>query len=1001
VGGAKFAIALLITHLIFLACLTPLAAPAGEEFPAFPFPPYDIQLGFMRALYRALEEGGVGLFESPTGEGAGLSLAVLRTIHCAPRAHRYACRDPAGTGKTLSLICGSLQWLQDHRAREAAAAAAAQAVAQAAAAAEDEDVPAWMRDFASQQASQREAERAERRARRLAKARAKLGPPLRQPPRGQQPASLAAAAAQASQDPDAEFLVDEYVSADEGGGGGPGAGAKRPLSLAPLSDSEAGGSGSGGGEEEEEDDEEEGPRKVQIIFCSRTHSQLTQFVGELHRTPFADSMALVALGSRRALCVNDAVLRLSAPALINERCLELQKPASAAAKRAAAAAADGAAAAADGAAAAAAGGGPRPRKAASGRCPFLAAGSQAAATTRDMILAHPLDIEELAKLGRRRGTCPYYAARRAVGQADVVLAPYSALLVADTRRALGLRVEGSVVVVDEGHNLGEWPPPRVCCRVCARKKRGVACCLVLVFFSAAGVVGFGTSVGKKGAMCASTKQTGPECARFLVLTFFSCAAPGAVDAINSSRSAALTAATAAAAARQLAAYFDRFRTRLAPGNARNIQSLLRVAEALARAAAPPAPAPAAPPAAAAAPPPGGRALTVNDFLFSTGLDNVNMFRLVGYVRESKAVFKIAGFCQAAAQREASDGGGGGGGGGVALGGRRIAAEGAPAAEGSTGALHALVAFLQALTNNDADGRVIIDPGAATLKFVLLNAAAHFAAVVASARAVVLASGTLAPLDAVLPLFASTPEDRIHRFACGHVVGRERLLALALGSGPGGAPLDFRHASRGAPATMDELGRVVANVCGGAPGGVVVFFPSFAYADAVHARWGATGALAALGARKRVFREPRGAGEVEATLAAYGRCIEEAQQAQQAQGGGRRGGGGGGGAVLLCVVGGKLAEGINFGDALGRVVLVVGLPYPNAGDPELQERLRYIDRAAGGGGVPPGTGDGNGNGGGPASREHYLNLCMKAVNQCVGRVIRHQGDYAAILLLDAR
>ena len=41
------------------------------------------------------------------------------------------------------------------------------------------------------------------------------------------------------------------------------------------------------------------------------------------------------------------------------------------------------------------------------------------------------------------------------------------------------------------------------------------------------------------------------------------------------------------------------------------------------------------------------------------------------------------------------------------------------------ALHALVAFMAALNNADADGRIILDPAAGTLKFLLLNAAAHF------------------------------------------------------------------------------------------------------------------------------------------------------------------------------------------------------------------------------------------------------------------------------------
>lgn len=98
-----------------------------------------------------------------------------------------------------------------------------------------------------------------------------------------------------------------------------------------------------------------------------------------------------------------------------------------------------------------------------------------------------------------------------------------------------------------------------------------------------------------------------------------------------------------------------------------------------------------------------------------------------------------------------------------------------------------------------------------------------------------------------------------------------------------------------------------------------------------------------------------------------------------------------GALLLAVIGGSLSEGINFADRLGRGIVVVGLPFPNARSPELKAKLEYIEQRSP---LPPAERA-------AASREFYTNICMRAVNQSIGRAIRHKDDYAAIMLLDRR
>lgn len=144
--------------------------------------------------------------------------------------------------------------------------------------------------------------------------------------------------------------------------------------------------------------------EVKIYFCSRTHSQLSQFVNELRRidlpaaipavqevikkkSTLSEELKHLSLGSRKNLCINAKVSSLKSMTAVNERCLELQDAKT-----------------------------PREKK-----CPFVPNKENEGSVLdfQHHALAKIRDIEDLGVLGKKLGVCPYYATRSAVKPSEV------------------------------------------------------------------------------------------------------------------------------------------------------------------------------------------------------------------------------------------------------------------------------------------------------------------------------------------------------------------------------------------------------------------------------------------------------------------------------------------------------------------------------------------------------------------------------------------------------
>jgi chromosome transmission fidelity protein 1 len=265
-----------------------------SDFP-FPFEAYNIQKGFMSKLYECLELGKIGIFESPTG-----------------------------TGKSLSIICGALKWLRDYQEQQRAELQRLEKIEieMKSTKANDGELD-WISEFKQKKEKEEELKKVieeqeviRKHELKVKELKSDLKVKVIKRKRTVLEDEFDDLMKTASKDIQKAYREEVEESENMSNNFDKG---EKDEELIVDYDSDKDSDGKDDYTEEKEE------HVTKIYFCSRTHSQLSQFVREVIKSPYGDDIRVVSLGSRQNLCVNSAVTRLKALSLMNEVCLDMQK----------------------------------------------------------------------------------------------------------------------------------------------------------------------------------------------------------------------------------------------------------------------------------------------------------------------------------------------------------------------------------------------------------------------------------------------------------------------------------------------------------------------------------------------------------------------------------------------------------------------------------------------------------------------------------------------------
>ncbi|GIY04856.1 hypothetical protein CDAR_232831 [Caerostris darwini] len=238
------------------------------------------------------------------------------------------------------------------------------------------------------------------------------------------------------------------------------------------------------------------------------------------------------------------------------------------------------------------------------------------------------------------------------------------------------------------------------------------------------------------------------------------------------------------------------------------------------------------------------------------------------------------------------------------------------------------------------------------------------------HSLILTSGTLSPLG---PLISELGVSFPVQLENPHIIKDNQVFVGVVTCGPDNTPLNSSFQNRSNEKYIASLGRTICNFCRMIPDGLLVFFPSYSVMRSNVQWWEENGIWHSLSGLKPMFTEPQGRDAFQESIEKYYSTIQDPNSK---------------GATLLAVCRGKVSEGLDFADENARAVVITGLPFPPFLDPRVKMKMDYLNTIS----KEKKSLCGN---------DWYMLQASRAVNQAIGRVIRHKDDFGAILLCDNR